>query len=254
MHKWAEVMVTRRAYTTANAHMLKNRLLDILFLEAILEMTTAVATARSGVRNSPFRESEWDRRLDHLLQDLENSTTSTGLVQSTQVQIHQQASTHHRSVSTDRQHDQGGGYASVGLAKSKSTSSIGHGGVATDNMLKDLDTALKASSNYIESHRTVQMPNGSQEYHEIRSSSTSGTPRNAINDFNLERQVQQINFDGNCLKFLHHKLFYVGSTYDASKLEWSSIRRLLWPPVGQHGVQRSVELLQTIVHFVQSAK
>ena len=33
-------------------------------------MSMAVAKTRA----SPFRESEWDRRLDGLLQDLENST------------------------------------------------------------------------------------------------------------------------------------------------------------------------------------
>merc|ERR1719189_3176613 len=33
-------------------------------------------TSARTMRNSPFRESEWDRRLDHLLQDLENSTSS----------------------------------------------------------------------------------------------------------------------------------------------------------------------------------
>ena len=57
-------------------------------------------------------------------------------------------------------------------------------------MLSDLDTALKASTNYIESHKTTQLPNGGhQEYHEYRSTTTSGTPRNAGDDFNLEKQV-----------------------------------------------------------------
>lgn len=56
-------------------------------------------------------------------------------------------------------------------------------------MLKDLDTALKASTNYIESHRTEQLPNGTREFHEYRSSTTSGGPR--TDDFNLERQVNR---------------------------------------------------------------
>ena len=78
-----------------------------------------------------------------------------------------------------------GGYAV--LSKSKSSSSLAETG---GNMLKDLDTALKASTNYIESHRVQQLPNGHQEYHEYRSQSTSGNmPRNGMEDFNLERQV-----------------------------------------------------------------
>jgi len=81
-----------------------------------------------------------------------------------------------------------GGYAV--LSKSKSSSSLAETG---GNMLKDLDTALKASTNYIESHRVQQLPNGHQEYHEYRSQSTSGNmPRNGMEDFNLERQVQHM--------------------------------------------------------------
>ena len=57
--------------------------------------------------------------------------------------------------------------------RSKSASSVNNAtaatGPETGNMLKDLDTALKASTNYIESHRTQQLPNGGhQEYHEYR--------------------------------------------------------------------------------------
>lgn len=69
-------------------------------------------------------------------------------------------------------------------------------------MLKDLDTALKASTNYIESHRTEQLPNGHREYHEYRSTTTSGGPRHASDDFNLERQVGTENFSQLCLEFL----------------------------------------------------
>merc|ERR1712001_2318 len=96
-----------------------------------------------------------------------------------------------RCVSTDRaasELSQQSGYAQ--LSKSRSSNSLGQGAVVADNMLKDLDQALKASTNYIESHRTVQLPNGTQEIHEYRSTSSSGTPRNvAAGDFNLERQV-----------------------------------------------------------------
>ena len=156
--------------------------------------TKTMSNARLGhgamQSTSPFRESEWDRRLDHLLQDLENSTTHAASVSQSHVhnkEVHVSA----RSASSDRStsnHLDHRGYGSV-LAKSKSTSSLGP---SADTMLKDLDAALKASTNYIESHRTVQLPNGHQEFHEYRSSSTSGgLPRAsaASNDFNLERQV-----------------------------------------------------------------
>ena len=58
------------------------------------------------------------------------------------------------------------------IYRSKSASSVNNTATTdpeTGNMLKDLDTALKASTNYIESHRTQQLPNGGhQEYHEYR--------------------------------------------------------------------------------------
>ena len=209
-----------------------------LFLEAkrllAMMMTSGGLTSARTMRNSPFRESEWDRRLDHLLQDLENSTSSASAQalaaktaaastvhhqqssavvqaaytassnksQSQQLQVQQQEKqqsvAQQRSVSTDRDNSrqaelsQQSGYAQ--LSKSRSSNSLGQGAVVADNMLKDLDQALKASTNYIESHRTVQLPNGTQEIHEYRSTSSSGTPRNVAagaggGDFNLERQV-----------------------------------------------------------------
>merc|ERR1711953_135567 len=119
-----------------------------------------------------------DSRLDHLLEDLENSTQ-----RSHSVERKTTTSFASQSQSTCVQH-------SGVLSKSKSTSSLT--GAATDNMLKDLDTALKASTNYIESHRSVQLPNGHQEYHESRYTSTSGVPPSSTGDFNLERQVQHM--------------------------------------------------------------
>ena len=136
-------------------------------------MTTAVSVRT--VRSSPFRESEWDSRLDHLLEDLENSTQRSHSVE-------RKTTTSFASQSQSTCVQQSGV-----LSKSKSTSSLT--GAATDNMLKDLDTALKASTNYIESHRSVQLPNGHQEYHESRYTSTSGVPPSSTGDFNLERQV-----------------------------------------------------------------
>ena len=144
-------------------------------------MTTAVSVRT--VRNSPFRESEWDSRLDHLLEDLENSAQRS----------HSAERTNTVTTSSYKATASSAASASCGvLSKSKSTSSLT--GAATDNMLKDLDTALKASTNYIESHRRVELPNGHQEYHESRYTSTSGVPPSS-GDFNLERQV---SFNSSC--------------------------------------------------------
>ncbi len=63
-------------------------------------------------------------------------------------------------------------------------------------MLKDLEGSLKASSNFLESHRTVSGPGTRSEYHEYRSYSSGGTggggAGNPNADFNLERQVQHM--------------------------------------------------------------
>ena len=189
-------------------------------------MTTTIAT----VRQSPFRETEWDRRLDNMLEDLENSaaTTSNGVASCTsstnmQQQMsmssnvsHQMVShsasqsssaiQQHRSTSSNRQisssNDSGAapdssssqhnGYGSV-LQKSKSGSQIQEN---TDSLLKEMDNALKASSNFIETHRSSSTagPNSksTSEYHEYRSYSNGGSNRGGGGEFNLEKQVQHM--------------------------------------------------------------
>merc|ERR1712018_246701 len=95
------------------------------------------------------------------------------------------------SVSSSSQHN---GYGSV-LQKSKSGSLVQE---STDSMLKEMDNALKASSNFIETHRSSSSsgPNSrsTQEYHEYRSYSNGGTNRGGGGggEFNLERQVQHM--------------------------------------------------------------
>merc|ERR1712226_636947 len=86
------------------------------------------------------------------------------------------------------------GYGSV-LQKSKSGGSLVQEN--TDSLLKEMDNALKASSNFIDSHRSSlrQGPNSrsTTEYHEYRSYSNGGTKGgNAGGEFNLERQVQHM--------------------------------------------------------------
>merc|ERR1712226_1589676 len=86
------------------------------------------------------------------------------------------------------------GYGSV-LQKSKSGGSLVQEN--TDSMLKEMDNALKASSNFIESHRSSSSvgPNSrsTTEYHEYKSYSNGGTRGgNPGGEFNLEKQVQHM--------------------------------------------------------------
>ena len=211
--------------------------------------TSCSAISARSVRNSPFRESEWDRRLDHLLQDLENSATSVNA-----------AAAQSRSYSSERKvaaaaTDNTTGYAQV-LSKSRSTSSLGATPTATDNMLKDLDAALKASSNYIESHRTVQMPNGTQEFHEYRSTTTSGNqngamPRNVSDDFNLERQGGYTNSTLICICTPG---CVPGPTYDAKPNESSRIIGLFRLAIGQHDFFHATTIFDDQVHLLQGPK
>merc|ERR1712038_818731 len=98
------------------------------------------------------------------------------------------------AAASDSSSSQHNGYGSV-LQKSKSGSLVQE---STDSMLKEMDNALKASSNFIETHRSSSSsgPNSrsTQEYHEYRSYSNGGTNRGGGGggEFNLERQVQHM--------------------------------------------------------------
>ena len=158
------------------------------------------------MRQSPFQETEWDTRLDNMLQDLQSGSQvqqqqqhqSRYQIQQQQV-YHQQQQQQSVSYSGSRhqlhhveqqqqvqQHQQ----HSYPLAKSQSEGSLHE---STGAMLKDLDNALRASSNYIETHSTVRGPEGTREYHEVRSYSSGGDQRAPDSgDYNLERQVQHM--------------------------------------------------------------
>ncbi|XP_059088589.1 uncharacterized protein LOC131884741 [Tigriopus californicus] len=207
----------------------------------------------------PYRDSEWDRKLDNMLEDLEtsaalgtdswgtvggsagNATTSdnrssagrigggsnsgSGAVQpfggamSSSSNFSQSSSGHQsrqqallstssskvrsysasraQSASSSTQRNQQGSsgfdHLDTGFPLEKSTSGNSlH--KSADNMLKDLEGSLKASTNYIESHRSHSGPTGSEEYHEYRAYSNGGAPKT---DFNLERQVQHMMPSGN---------------------------------------------------------
>ena len=167
-------------------------------------------TALRSVRESPFRETEWDRRLDDMLEDLENSAgaggrpaANTSSISSSRAAAVATSSSQQQSSSrvvVDAQHN---GYGSVSLQKSPSGNSLLQQN--TDSMLKEMDSALKASSNYIESHRSSSSvgPNSrsTQEFHEYRSYSSNGTGGGGYQanggsgsggEFNLERQVQHM--------------------------------------------------------------
>jgi len=130
-----------------------------LLLRSISKMSMAVAKTRA----SPFRESEWDRRLDGMLDDLQNSTqiSESRQVSYSRVQQHNHSITKSRST------------CSLGTT-SASAQNTSQGNVTTDNMLKDLDVALRASRNYIEKTNDEKM------------SSNTG------DGFNLERQVEHM--------------------------------------------------------------
>merc|ERR1711953_341838 len=98
------------------------------------------------------------------------------------------------AAASDLASQQQNGYGSV-LQKSKSGGSLVQEN--TDSLLKEMDNALKASSNFIESHRSSSTagPNSrsTTEYHEYRSYSNGGAKGgNAGGEFNLERQVQHM--------------------------------------------------------------
>ena len=168
-----------------------------------------------SMRQSPFQETEWDMRLDTMLQDLQSGAQQQqqqqqhqSRYQQQQQQIfhhqqqHQQQTVsysgsrhqlHHVEHQQQQQrqeqqvHQQQQSYP---LAKSQSEGSLHE---STGAMLKDLDNALRASSNYIETHRTVRGPEGTREFHEVRSFSSGGDQRGPDSgDYNLERQVQHM--------------------------------------------------------------
>ena len=83
------------------------------------------------------------------------------------------------------------------MAKSASAASLKD---SADGVLKDLETGLKQSTNYIqESHRRWEGPEGSQEWHEVR---RGGEP-----DYNLEQQVQHMigNVDTETNNYQQHQ-------------------------------------------------
>jgi len=157
------------------------------------------------VRDSPFKESEWDRRLDDMLEDLGGS----GAVQSVNSGTNMSSMTQQFSSSTTQQFSYSS--SSQQQVKMQSSSSsrqqamlTNNGRTATNNyaisktasaaslkdsadgVLKDLENGLKQSTNYIqEFHKQYSGPEGAQEWHEVR---RGGDP----NVFDLEQQVQHM--------------------------------------------------------------
>ena len=89
-----------------------------------------------------------------------------------------QSSSQHQSMVSN-----GGRTATNNYSINKSASASSNKNNA-DDVLKDLETGLKKSQNYIEeSHKKYQGPEGNQEWREVRRGGDPG-------DYNLEQQVQ----------------------------------------------------------------
>jgi len=167
-------------------------------------MTTMSVTR---VRDSPFKESEWDRRLDDMLEDL----GGTGTVQTMNNMSNSSSMTQHFSSSSSQQVSYSSSSQQQQQVKMQSSSSSRQQAMLTNNnrtatnnfsmaksasavslkdsadgVLKDLENGLKQSTNYIqESHKQYTGPEGSQEWHEVK---RGGDP----NVFDLEQQVQHM--------------------------------------------------------------
>ena len=157
------------------------------------------------VRDSPFKESEWDRRLDDMLEDLGGTgtvqTTNQGSNMSSMTQQFSSSSSQQVSYSSSSQQQtkmqsssssrqqamvtNNGRTAANNFSMAKSASAVSLKDSA-DGVLKDLENGLKQSTNYIqESHKQFTGPDGSQEWHEVK---RGGDP----NVFDLEQQVQHM--------------------------------------------------------------
>lgn len=157
------------------------------------------------VRDSPFKESEWDRRLDDMLEDLGGTgtvqTMNQGSNMSSMTQQFSSSSSQQVSYSSSSQQQvkmqsssssrqqamvtNNGRTAANNFSMAKSASAVSLKDSA-DGVLKDLENGLKQSTNYIqESHRQFTGPDGSQEWHEVK---RGGDP----NVFDLEQQVQHM--------------------------------------------------------------
>eukprot|EP00090_Calanus_glacialis_P004590 TRINITY_DN13447_c0_g1_i10.p1 TRINITY_DN13447_c0_g1~~TRINITY_DN13447_c0_g1_i10.p1 ORF type:complete len:593 (-),score=172.80 TRINITY_DN13447_c0_g1_i10:1077-2855(-) len=165
-------------------------------------MTTMSVTR---VRDSPFKESEWDRRLDDMLEDLGGTgtvqTTNQGSNMSSMTQQSSSSSSQQVSYSSSSQQQvkmqsssssrqqamvtNNGRTAANNFSMAKSASAVSLKDSA-DGVLKDLENGLKQSTNYIqESHKQFTGPDGSQEWHEVKRGADP-------NVFDLEQQVQHM--------------------------------------------------------------
>ena len=163
---------------------------------------SAVSVAR--VRDSPFKESEWDRRLDDMLEDLGTGGAEAG--GQAAVTRTQQFSSSSSSQQTSYSSQQGTRTQSVSQSSQAAQRSVSGGGSnqpqrpggnfaltrgpsgadLADGVLRDLEDGLVKSTSYIqEQHRAQSGPEGSQEWHEVRRGGDPG-------GFNLEQQVQHM--------------------------------------------------------------
>jgi len=110
-----------------------------------------------------------------------SSSSSSQQQQQNQVRMQTSSSAQHQSMVSN-----GGRTASNNYSMNKSASASSMKNNA-DDVLKDLETGLKKSTNYIEeSHRRYQGPEGNQEWKEVRRGGDPGA------DYSLEQQVQHM--------------------------------------------------------------
>ncbi len=224
-----------------------------------------MAATSALARASPFRETEWDRRLDSMLEDLEGAGGGGGGGGSTKLQSYSsggqqlgqssmssssyRAQQRHQSSFSStslasqqrqqqQQQQQSSSFSSrsqfppapsntngYSVAKSQSNASLHE---KADDMLKDLEGSLKASSNYLESRRTVTGPGSREEYHEVRSYSSGGGGRGGGDtDFNLEKQVQHMMPHGDASNMMSSSMKQSYSSYKMSSSQVRSSNRTI---------------------------
>jgi len=166
------------------------------------------STSRAGVRESPFRETEWDRRLDNMLEDLEGSAgqsrANAGLASGgnagfasggfSSSAANQSSSSNFRSQmqqsssSSSRTNNRELQVQDFGLTNGHHTGPVSHHTGQADVFLKDLEGSLKETSNYIESRRQARPGGGhSSERSQYRTYAGEGGE-----GFDLERHVQHM--------------------------------------------------------------
>jgi len=143
-----------------------------------------------------------------------SSSSTTQQQQQQQVRMQTQSSSQHQSMVSN-----GGRSATNNYSINKSASASSNKNNA-DDVLKDLETGLKKSQNYIEeSHKKYQGPEGNQEWREVRRGGDPG-------DYNLEQQVQYMIGDMDSEGQDRRMQQNSSSNYSASNQQYATANQL----------------------------